>query len=63
MDPDLHHNNSTNLEATFVKLSEKFEYFITEFIDIWQQFAESYYFVTVVLKRMKNCFVINAMLK
>ena len=41
MDPDVHYNNSNNLEATFVKLSEKIKYFITEFIDVWQQFAES----------------------
>ena len=27
--------NSNNLEATFVKLSEKIQYFITEFIDVW----------------------------
>ena len=46
MDPDVHYTNSKNLEATFVKLSEKIKYFITEFIDVWQQFAESYCFVT-----------------
>ena len=33
------HNNSNNLEATFMKLSEKNQYFITEFIDVLQQFA------------------------
>ena len=32
---DMYHNNSNNLEATFVKLSEKRYFFITEFIDIW----------------------------
>ena len=32
---DMYHNNSNNLEATFVKLSEKIQYFITEFIDVW----------------------------
>ena len=47
MDPDVHYNNSNNLEATFVKLSEKIKYFITEYIDVWQQFAESHYFVAV----------------
>ena len=31
---DVYHKNSNNLEATFVKLSEKIHYFITEFIDI-----------------------------
>ena len=35
---DMYHSNSNNLEATFVKLSEKVKYFITEFIDVWQQF-------------------------
>ena len=42
----MYHNNSNNLEATFVKLSDKIQYFITEFIVVWQQFAESYCFVT-----------------
>ena len=37
----MYHNNLNNLEATFVKLSEKIHYFITEFNDVWQQFAES----------------------
>ena len=31
---DMYHNNSNNLEATFVKLSETIAYFITEFIDV-----------------------------
>ena len=53
---DVHHNNSNNLEATFVKLSEKIQYFITEFIDVWQQFAQSYCFVTVAVKRAKQSF-------
>ena len=56
MDPDVHYNNSNNLEATFVKLSEKIQYFITEFIDVWQQFAESYCFVTVAVKGVKQWF-------
>ena len=47
----MYHNNSNNLEATLVKLSEKIQYIITEFIDVWQQFAESYCFVTVAVKR------------
>ena len=51
---DVHHNNSNNLEATFVKLSEKIEYFITEFIDVWQQFAQSFCFVTVAVKRAEK---------
>ena len=50
---DLHHNNSNNSETTFVKLSEKIQYFITEFIDVWLQFTESYCFVTVAVKRAK----------
>ena len=50
----MHHTNSNNLEATFVKLYEKYQYFITEFIDVWQQFAESYCFVTVAVKREKK---------
>ena len=33
---DVYRNNSNNLEATLVKLSEKIQYFITEFIDGWQ---------------------------
>ena len=33
---DVYHNNSNNLEATFVKFSVKIHYFITEFIDVWQ---------------------------
>ena len=50
----MYHNNSNTVEATFVKLSENIQYFITEFIDVWQQFAESYYFVTVAgQKRQK----------
>ena len=36
---DMYHNNSNNLEDTFVKFSEKNKYFITEFVDVWQQFA------------------------
>ena len=56
MDPDVHYNNSNNLEATFVKLSEKIQYFITEFIDVWQQFVESYCFGTVAVKRAKQSF-------
>ena len=48
---DMYHNNSNKLEDTFVKLSEKFQYFITEFIDVWQQFAESYCFDTGTVKR------------
>ena len=56
MDPDVHHNNSNNLEATFMKLSEKIQYFITEFIDVWKEFAESYCFVTVAVKRAKKSF-------
>ena len=33
---DVYHNNSNNLEATFVKLSEKINYFIKEFLDVWE---------------------------
>ena len=54
VDPDVHYKNSNNLEATYVKLSEKIQYFITEFIDVMQQFAESYCFVTVAVKRAKH---------
>ena len=36
----MYHNNSNNLEATFLKLSEKIQYFIKEFIDVWQQFGD-----------------------
>ena len=50
------HNNSNNFEAAFVKLSEKNSYFITEFIDVWQQFAESYCFVTLTVKISKKSF-------
>ena len=56
MDPDVYHNKASNLEATFMKLSEKIKYFITKFIDVWQQFAESYCFVTVAVKRAKKSF-------
>ena len=49
-------NNSNNLEATFVKLSETIQYFITEIIDVLEQFAESYCFVTVAVKRTKKSF-------
>ena len=55
-------NNSNNLEATFVKFFEKIQYFITELIDVSQQFALSYCFVTVTVERSKdrrNRFVIN----
>ena len=52
----MHRNNSNNLEATTVKLSEKIEYFITEFIDSLQQFAENYCFVTVEVKWSKKSF-------
>ena len=31
----MHHNNSNNSEATFVKFSKKIQNFITEFIDVW----------------------------
>ena len=40
----LSHLNSNNLEATFLKLSEKIQHFNTEFVDAWQQFTESYCF-------------------
>ena len=53
---DVYHNNSNNLEATFVKLSEKIHNFNTEFIDVWQQFAESYCFVTVKVKTSKKSY-------
>ena len=53
---DVHHNNSNNLEAAFVKLSEKIQYLITEFINVWRQFAESYCFVTRAVKRAKKLF-------
>ena len=32
---EMYHNNSNNLGATFLKLFEKIQYFITKFIDIW----------------------------
>ena len=51
---DVYHNNLNNLEATFVKLSEKIQYFIPEFIDGWQQFAESCCFVAVTVKRAEK---------
>ena len=53
---DVHRNNSNNLEATSVKLYEKIQYFITEFIDVFQQFAVSYCLVTVAVKRAKKSF-------
>ena len=46
----MHHNNSNNLEATLVKLSEKIQHFLTKITDVWQQLAESYWFVTVTVK-------------
>ena len=54
----MHYNNSNNLEAAFVKLSEKVQYFITEFIDVWQQFAYSYCLklLKVTVKRAKKSF-------
>ena len=36
---DMFHNSSNNLEATFWNFLKKIEYFITEFIDVCQQFA------------------------
>ena len=51
---DMYHNNSNNLEDTFLKLSEKIQSFITKFIDVWHPFAEGYRIVTVVVKRPKN---------
>ena len=53
---DVHYNNPNNSEATFAKLSEKIQYFIMEFIDVRQQFTESYCFVTVAVKRAKQSF-------
>ena len=44
---DMYHINPNNLEVTFMKLSERIHYFIMEFIDVWQQFAESCCFVSV----------------
>ena len=52
----MYHNNSNNLEATFLKLSEKIQYFIKEFVDVWQQFGDSYCFVTVAVKKSKKLF-------
>ena len=52
---DVYHNNSNDLEATFVKLSDKIQHFIAEFIDVRQPFAESYCFVTICY-----CFVTNS---
>ena len=49
-------NNSNNLEAAFVKLSEKIHCFITEFIDVWQQFPEGYCFATMTVKILKKSF-------
>ena len=46
----MYHNNLNNLEATFVNFLKFLKYFITEFIDVWQQFAESCCFVTVTVK-------------
>ena len=57
----MYHNNLNNLE-TFMKLSEKDQLFLTDFIDVWQQFdkvATSYFikaFVTVRLKAKKKSF-------
>ena len=31
----MYYNNSNNLEATFVKLSEKNSIFLKKFIDVW----------------------------
>ena len=53
----MYHNNSNNLEATFVKLSEENQYFITVFINVSQQFGLSYCFVTVTVKRSKKSFL------
>ena len=52
----MHYNNVNNLEATFVELYEKIQYFITEIIDVWQQLTQSYCFVTVVVKKAKQSF-------
>ena len=55
----MYHNNSNNLEATFMTLSEKIHYFIMEFIDVKRQFAESNCFVAVSVKRSKKSLVSN----
>ena len=52
----MYHNNSNDLEDTFVKFSEKIECFITEFIDVWRQFTDGYLFVTMAVKRSKKSF-------
>ena len=53
---DVYRNNSSNFETKHMRLSEDIYYFITEIIDVQQQFAEGYYFLTVTVKRSKNSF-------
>ena len=43
-----------NLEATPMKVSEKIYHFITEFIDVRQQFAGGYGYVTETAKKREK---------
>ena len=53
---DDYRNNSFNFEAKLMRLSHDIHNFITEIVDIWQQFAEGYCFVTVTVIRSKKSF-------
>ena len=54
--------NSSNLEATIMIVSEKIYQFITEFIDVQEQYAEGYGFVTVIAMIEKKYSLINLIL-
>ena len=51
---DVYRNNSSNFETKLMRLSEGMHNFITEIIDVLQQFTEGYYFVAVTAERSQK---------
>ena len=55
----MYHNNSNNSDATFVKLSEKIQYFITEFILFCHCGGQKREKIVLLLMRYENEWALN----
>ena len=53
---DDYRNNSYNFEAKLMRLSDDIHNCLTEIVDVQQQFAEGYCFVTMTVRRQKKSF-------
>ena len=53
---DDYRNNSYNFEAKLMRLSDDIHNCLTEIVDVLQQFAEGYCFVTLTVERSKKSF-------